>query len=168
MWSNLWVAMFVMEVRSFCLFLPPISPISLMSSLSLTHSTFFYHSLPLFLFLSLSLSLALYNVQWRSVLACGSRVDLPARTACTVCCHIDVAFFFFFARTAAEITKCSVSAPAPHSLLTQPRSAVNHKRRWLPCSLIESTFPFSSDTARSDEKEAGEERGREKGKVSLL
>lgn len=81
--SNLWVAMFVMAVGSFCLFLPPISPISLMSSLSLTHSTFF---LPLSLFLSD------YNVPCRCVLACGSGVDLPARTACTVCCHIDVAF----------------------------------------------------------------------------
>lgn len=54
---------------------------------------------------------------------------------------------WLFARTTAEITKRSVSPPAPPSLLTQPRSAVNHKRRWLPCSLIESTFPFSSDTA---------------------
>lgn len=39
-WSDVWVAMFVMGVRSFCLFLLPISPIRLMSPLSLIHSAF--------------------------------------------------------------------------------------------------------------------------------
>lgn len=56
--SNLWVAMFVTGVRSFCLFLPPIGPISLMSPRSLTNSTFL--SLPLHLLLSLPPSLHLF------------------------------------------------------------------------------------------------------------
>lgn len=53
--------MFAMRVRSFCLFLPPISPISLMSPLSLIYSTFFFYLSP-----SLSLSPSLCNA------CCGS------------------------------------------------------------------------------------------------
>lgn len=83
-WSHFCVAMFVTGVRSFCLFLPPaISTISLMSPLSLTLSTF-------------CVCVCVCDM-WQPILACGSRVDLPARTACTVCCHIDVAFFFLCA-----------------------------------------------------------------------
>lgn len=39
-WSDVWVAMFVMGVRSFCLFFLPVSLIRLMSLLSLIHSAF--------------------------------------------------------------------------------------------------------------------------------
>lgn len=47
--------MFAMRVRSFCLFLPHISPISLMSPLSLIHSTFFVFFIIIFFYLSPSL-----------------------------------------------------------------------------------------------------------------
>lgn len=58
-----------MRVRRFCLFLPPISPNGS----------------------DLLVSLTGYVCSAR-----GSRVDrLHMRSACTVCCHIDMAFFFF-------------------------------------------------------------------------
>lgn len=138
-WANLWVAMFVMGVRSFCLFLPPISPISLMPPLSLTHSTFFY------------LSVCNMCCGGPSLHVAAGWISLRGQPALSAV--ILTWLFFFFA---AEITKRSVSPPSspllPRSLVSL-ESAVNHKRRWLPCSLIESTF--SSDARRS---EKGEEK----------
>lgn len=162
-WSDVWVAMFVMGVRSFCLFLLPISPIRLMFPLSLIHSAFcifFIFNLGCFSLVRLHLYVCVCACNmWQPTLACGSRVHLPARTARTVCCHIDVAFL-----REPQLKSPSTLIHPPLPLLTQPRSAVNHKRRWLPCSLIESTFPFSSDSHRERlEGGRGSERER-KGK----
>lgn len=106
-WSNLWVAMFVMGVRSFCLFLPPISPISLMSPLSLTHSTFF---LSLSLFPSLSLSPSLCNIccGGPSLHVAAGWICLRGQPALSA-----VILTWLFARTAAEITEHSVSPTRP-------------------------------------------------------
>lgn len=86
-WSDVWVAMFVMGVRSFCLFLLPISPIRLMSPLSLIHSAFcifFIFNLGCFSLVRLHLYVCVCACNmWQPTLACGSRVHLPARTART-------------------------------------------------------------------------------------
>lgn len=110
-------------------------------------------------------------LRWQAASVCASLPSAPLAgsllrqpllwqqggSARTVFCHTDI---FFFPQTAAEITQRPVSPTLPSSSLAQPTSAVNHKRRRLLSSLIESTPSFS----RSRRERLGGERQKKRQK----
>ena len=116
------------ESEAFVCSFPPISPISLMSPLSLTDSL-----LPR---------------------------PPPARTARAVCCHIDVAFFFFCAnRSWNHRALCFTRPPLPRSSLSALEVLWIMRGGGCPALWLNPHSPFSpAPPPREARKEAGGKR----------